>query len=73
MAYHFHKSQLRVFRKYAKQDRNIEVLKETRLIILEHLLPTTEEMLYYLEESGVELFAVLGKPYSIDLEVLKTP
>ncbi|ABC33022.1 S-adenosylhomocysteine hydrolase [Hahella chejuensis KCTC 2396] len=70
MSYHFQGSQLRIFKKYARQDRNKAYLKNTRFIIIEHLLPTTEEMVRCLMESEAEIFALLAKPYSIDSEVL---
>ncbi|MBB3190968.1 adenosylhomocysteinase [Halomonas cerina] len=66
MTYHFHESQLRVFRKYARQERNRKQLSKTIVLVLEHLLPTTEEMLYHLNDAGAEFGAVLAKPYSID-------
>ena len=39
--------------------------------MLEHILPTTEEFVYQLQAAGVEVFALLAKPYSIDPEVAK--
>lgn len=69
MAYHFGNTQLRVFNKYAKEERNRNLLSETRFIILEHILPTTESMINILHESGAEIFSIVAKPYSIDKNV----
>lgn len=70
MAYHFQDTQLRVFRKYAKEERNQNLLFQTRFIILEHILPTTESMINILHENGAEIHTVVAKPYSIDEKVL---
>jgi adenosylhomocysteinase len=69
MAYLLDHTQLRVVHKYACQQRNKTTLANTRLILLEHILPTTEEFIYQVMNSGIEVFAVLGKPYSIDEKV----
>lgn len=72
MSYHFSNNQLRVFGKYVREERNKHLLKQTRFIILEHLLPTTESMINLLEdEGGAEIFAVVAKPYSIVENVYK--
>lgn len=70
MAFHLSASQLRVVRKYTREKRNKTLLANSRFILLEHLLPTTEEYIDLLVEAGCEIFTVIGKPYSIDLEVL---
>ncbi|MGQ2985469.1 adenosylhomocysteinase [Flavobacterium sp.] len=69
MGYHFRNSQLRVVRKFARQIRNKSHLEKTRIIILEHILPTTEEFINILQEVGCEFFQVIAKPYSIDQDV----
>lgn len=69
MAYHFKHTQLRILRKFAKQERNSTYLSNARLIILEHILPTTEEFINILHECGAEVFAILSKPYSINKEI----
>lgn len=69
MAFHFEHSQLRIVRKFAKQERNASVLRTSRLIILEHILPTTEAFITSLSEVGVEVFKIIAKPYSINLEI----
>lgn len=71
LAYHLKHTQLRIVRKYAKQARNISELSQTRLLIIEHILPTTEEFITTLAESGVEIFQILAKPYSINTKVYK--
>nr|SPS05232.1 S-adenosylhomocysteine hydrolase [Candidatus Nitrotoga fabula] len=70
MTFHIDATKLRVFRKFSKEERNCSFLSKTRFIVLEHLLPTTQEMLKLLREAGAEIFAVVGKPYSIDEKVL---
>lgn len=66
MAYHFSEMQLRVFQKYCKQQRNKNWLQDCRMIILEHILPTTQSMIELLLEAGTDIYAVFAKPYSID-------
>ncbi len=72
MGYHLHGSQLRVFRKYVRQNANAELLKKSRIILLEHVLPTTGEMIHHLTKVGADVFALVAKPYSIDAEVLSS-
>lgn len=71
MAYHFSEMQLRVFQKYCRQSRNKSWLKDCRMIILEHILPTTQSMIELLLEAGTDVFAIFAKPYSIDPNVLE--
>src|SRR5699024_3094535 len=71
MSYHFQDTQLRVFRKYAKEERNKILLSQTRFIILEHILPTTESMINILHENGAEIHTIVAKPYSIVPDVLE--
>jgi adenosylhomocysteinase len=66
MPYHLDKIKLRVVHKYVNQRRNRFALGGTRLIVLEHILPTTEEFLRHLSTAGAEIFRVIAKPYSID-------
>jgi adenosylhomocysteinase len=70
MPYYLQARQLRVVEKYTRQERNRSVLANTRVIILEHILPTTEEFLAHLQEAGAEVSAVVAKPYSIDRDVM---
>lgn len=70
MAYHFSEMQLRVFQKYCHQARNKTWLQKCRMIIIEHILPTTQSMIELLIEAGVDIFAIFAKPYSIDTNVL---
>lgn len=64
-------SQLKVCGSYLRQERNKLVLRDSRVIILEHILPTTEMLVYHLIDAGAEIFAIVAKPYSIDSSVLK--
>lgn len=68
--YHLEDCQLRVCGKWLRQERNKATLSTLRLIFLQHILPTTEELLRLLLESGAEVFSVFAKPYSIDPHVL---
>jgi adenosylhomocysteinase len=70
MSYHFDDSQLRVVQKYTRQRRNADVLKGTRIILLEHILPTTEQFIQHINDTGAEIFCIVAKPYSIDAHVL---
>ncbi len=70
MSYHFNNNQLRVFGKYVREQRNRNLLEKTRFIILEHILPTTENMIKHLRNGGAEIFAVVAKPYSIVKDVM---
>lgn len=72
MSYHFTNNQLRVFGKYVREQRNKNVLEKTRFIILEHILPTTENMIKQLRNGGGEVFAVVAKPYSIVEDVMES-
>lgn len=63
-------SQLKVCASFLRQDRNRKALRESRVIILEHILPTTEMLVYHLAEAGAEVFSIVAKPYSIDQKVL---
>ncbi len=65
MPYHLQGHQLRTVRSIVNQERNA-ALAGARLIVLEHILPTTAEFLEHLKSKGVEIFSVLAKPYSID-------
>lgn len=70
MSYHFSNNQLRVFKKYVREHKNQKLLEKSRIIILEHILPTTESMINILRTNGADIFAVVAKPYSIDKVVL---
>lgn len=72
MGFHIDGTKLRVFRKFANEERNSSVLKDSRFIVLEHILPTTLEMLNLLRSVGADIFSVVAKPYSIDEKVLKS-
>lgn len=57
--------QLRVCGKYTRQEEHIRQLREARIIFLQHILPTTEELLILLQEAGAEIYSVIAKQYSI--------
>ena len=62
---------LRVCAAYLRQERNRRFFKNTRILLVGHLLPTTEELLYLIDKAGAELFAIIAKPYSINSAVEK--
>jgi adenosylhomocysteinase len=64
--YHLQNSQLRVCNRYLKQERNKKHLKNTRLIILQHILSDTCELIKLFHGQGIEVHSVIAKPYSID-------
>lgn len=64
--YHLQNSQLRVCNRYLKQERNKNHLKETRLIILQHILSDTCELIKLFHNQGIEIHSIIAKPYSID-------
>lgn len=64
-------SQLRVCGKYLRQGVNRKLFENARFLVLQHILPTTEELLLLLLEAGAEISAVIAKPYSIDADVFK--
>lgn len=70
MTYSLDKHKLRVFRQLSKAQEHATLLGNTRFIVLEHILPTTEEFLRLLIDTGAEIFSLLAKPYSIDQAVL---
>lgn len=69
--YHFTPTQLKVVRAISQKPENARLLANSRLIILEHILPTTEEFVKTLCASGAEVFAIVAKPYSKDFKVLR--
>lgn len=69
--YHIENSQLRVCGRYIRQQRNKEVFKDSRLIILQHILSDTGELINLLVEGTAEIFAIIAKPYSIDEKIAK--
>jgi adenosylhomocysteinase len=55
----------------ARQERNSLALANARILLLHHVLPTTEELVDVLMEAGAEIFAFITKPFSIDKRVLE--
>ncbi|HEM3633238.1 TPA: hypothetical protein U1C38_001066 [Streptococcus suis] len=71
MGYQFVENQLKVCEKYLKQKRNRKLFENARIIILEHILETTENLIKLFTESGADVFSIVAKPYSIDKLVFK--
>ena len=71
MSYIFSDNQLKVCHRYLNQSRNKSLVSNTRLIILEHILPTTSSLIQLLDEAGVEIDSIIAKPYSIDNNIMK--
>jgi adenosylhomocysteinase len=67
--YHLENSQLRVCGKWLRQERNRVTLSGLRLILLQHILPTTEELVRLLRQAGGEIFSIFAKPFSIESAV----
>lgn len=67
--YNLEHSKLRVCGKYIRQERNVQPLIKTRFILLQHILPTTQEFINLLSSSGAEIFSIIAKPYSIEENV----
>jgi adenosylhomocysteinase len=65
------KRQLRVCGKIMRQPRNKSVLSEARILLLHHVLPTTEELVYLFLETGSEIHTFFSKPFSINQNVLE--
>lgn len=61
---------LRVCGRYLRLEQLKKVARQTRIILLQHLLPTTQELAYLLREAGADVFSIFAKPYSIDTMVL---
>jgi len=66
------KQQLRVCETYLSQNRNKSALENSRLIILQHILTDTMNLLLLLKKTGAEIHSVIAKQYSIDENVIKT-
>ncbi|MCI0565493.1 MAG: adenosylhomocysteinase, partial [Nitrososphaera sp.] len=69
--FHFTDSQCRIVRAIAHRPDNAKLLSNARFIVLEHILPTTQEFLRHLKDVGSEVFAVIAKPYSIHEKTLQ--
>ncbi len=55
--YHIENSQLRVCGRYIRQSRNKEVFGTSRLIILQHILSDTAELIGLLVDATAEIYA----------------
>ena len=62
-------TRLRVSRTFLNDPDNSKAFSSARVILLEHILPTTEEFVGLLKGAGVEIFALFAKPYSMDQAV----
>ena len=67
--YHLGNNQLRVCGKYLRQKRNRIAFTNSRIIILQHILSDTENLIGLLDSASAEIFIVIAKPYSIDNDV----
>lgn len=63
-------SKLRVCAHYLRQNRNRKAMRTSRIILLEHMLPTTEALIYLLANAGGDIHSIIAKPYSIDEDVI---
>ena len=70
MTYTLEGSRLRVVRQLSKADEHATFLRNARLLIIEHILSTTEEFIRHLRDAEAEVYCLLAKPYSIDKAVL---
>jgi len=68
--YHLEGPKLHVCSTYARQERNRKALGGSRINLLLHMLPDTEEFVDILLETGADLHSVIAKPDSIDSSVL---
>jgi adenosylhomocysteinase len=67
--------QLRVCSEYLDKQPYKDSIGNSRIIMLQHILPDTEILINLLKTSGADIFCILGKPFSYDesiLERLKT-
>ncbi|MEQ1903126.1 MAG: NAD(P)-dependent oxidoreductase [Pirellulaceae bacterium] len=71
MPYHPAAEQLRVFLELARNPKHKQLLSGVRLLMVQHVVANTEEMIRHLAGAGVEIFRLISKPYSHDTEVAK--
>src|SRR5262245_36030561 len=64
--YHLDAKQLRVCGVFLRLAVTKREFAQTRFILIQHSLPTTEELIGLLREAGGEIFSVFAKPYSVD-------
>ena len=69
--YPIENTKLRVCASFLREKRNLRVIRNCRLILLEHILPTTESLIYLLAEAGADIHTIVAKPYSVDHNVLE--
>lgn len=69
--YKFNEKRLRVCQDAFASKGVKAAFKETRFILLQHLLSDTEEFIEAMIKSGLDVHSLVVKPYSIDLEVKK--
>jgi adenosylhomocysteinase len=67
--YCFGETQLRVVHALLTDHR--ELLANCRVLILEHVLPTTAEFVRLMKRVGVDVHCLIAKPYSISQEALE--
>ncbi len=64
-----HEIQLRVCNEQLQRNAAKAKMQNTRIILLQHLLRDTEHFINLLAETGAEIFCILGKPFSLDVDV----
>jgi adenosylhomocysteinase len=69
--YHLEEKQLRVCAEYLNSTELSAQLANCRLILLQHILPDTEEFIMLIHKQNIEIFSVIAKPYSIDEDSIK--
>ncbi|WP_397362657.1 adenosylhomocysteinase [Olleya sp. R77988] len=67
--YILNKNQLRVSEQYLKNGDIKKRLSGTRLILLQHFLPDSEQFVNLLAQTGADIFKLIAKPYSLDKSV----
>lgn len=71
MPYYLEGQRLRVCASFLREHDNIRLLKQCRLILLQHILPTTEALIGHLLQAGAEIDVLYAKPFSIERDVFK--
>lgn len=69
MAYYLEGTHLRVVAGIARCSTHKQLLRDVNLILLQHVLPTTEAFIRLLQDAGANIHTLLCKPYSIDAAV----
>jgi adenosylhomocysteinase len=70
--YHLEESSLRVCEQICSEEDFSNILKNSRLILLQHILPDTEKFIDLIKKNGAEIHTILAKPYSINPNVFQS-